>query len=156
MIRWSPLAVTVVNCSSVRLRLLSLRASPDLRHFCALSRFDRKQMSTLAVNRTQIAKRRSPRIALNAPVALAGHDRQKCAFTLTAKAMNLNLHGAAIQLSRELEVGSTVTVRNGRGTQAPARVVAQVSAVQGVFTYGIEFQSKPVKNFWGITFPQQA
>ena len=110
-------------------------------------------MNTLAVNRIQISKRRSQRIALNAPVGLAGQDRQKCAFTLTAKATNLNLHGAAVQLSHELEVGSIVIVRNRRGTQAPARVVAQVSALQGVFTYGVEFQNKPAKDFWGITFP---
>ncbi len=114
-------------------------------------------MSTLAVSRSQIAKRRSSRLALYAPIRLAGEDRQKCTFTMSAKATNLNRHGAAIQLNRELSVGSTVAVRNDRGTQASARVVTQVSAVQGLYTYGVEFlEEQTVKDFWGITFPSQA
>jgi len=76
---------------------------------------------------------------------------------MPARATNLNQHGAAIQLSRELSVGSTVVINNGRRAQAPARIVAQVSAVQGLFTYGVEFvEGEKVKDFWGITFPPQA
>jgi len=94
-------------------------------------------------------------MALNAPVGLSGEDRQKCAFTMTAKATNLNKHGAAIQLNRELMVGSTVVVRNKGGTQVSARVVAQLPTLQGVPTYAIEFaeHDDKVKTFWGITFP---
>jgi hypothetical protein len=94
-------------------------------------------------------------MALNTPVGLSGQDRQKCPFTMPAKATNLNRHGAAVQLNRDLLVGSTVVVRNARGTQISARVVAQLSALQGVRTYGIEFieQDDRAKNFWGITFP---
>jgi hypothetical protein len=105
--------------------------------------------------RNGVARRRSPRIALSTPVKLSGEDRQKCAFTLGAVATNLNRHGAAIQVERELAVGATVQVRNGRGIEASARVVAQVKAVQGMRTYGIEFleQSERLTNFWGITFP---
>src|SRR5258708_2517305 len=112
-------------------------------------------IATASVHRTQIAKRRSSRMALNAPVGLSGEDRQKCAFTMTAKATNLNKHGAAIQLNRELMVGSTVVVRNKGGTQVSARVVAQLPTLQGVSTYAIEFaeQDDKVKTFWGITFP---
>jgi hypothetical protein len=94
-------------------------------------------------------------MALTAPVGLSGEDRQKCPFTMPAKATNLNRHGAAIQLHRELQVGSTVVVRNKSGTEVSARVVAQLAAIQGVTTYGIEFLEKDdkAKNFWGITFP---
>jgi hypothetical protein len=94
-------------------------------------------------------------MALNAPVGLSGEDRQKCSFTMPARATNLNRHGAAIQLNRELSVGSTVIVRNKRGTEVPARVVSQLAVLQGVTTYGIEFLEKDDKanNFWGITFP---
>jgi hypothetical protein len=96
-------------------------------------------------------------MALNAPIWLAGQDREKCAFTMSARATNLNRHGAAIQINRELLVGSTVVVQNSRRTQASARVVAQVSALQGIYTYGVEFlQDDVVNNFWGITFPSQA
>src|SRR5229473_7529312 len=113
-------------------------------------------MANASVHRSQIAKRRSSRMALNAPVGLAGEDRQKCPFTMPAKATNLNKHGASIQLNRELLVGSTVVVRNKSGTQVSARVVAQLAALQGVPTYAIEFAAQDdddrVKAFWGITF----
>lgn len=111
------------------------------------------------VCRSPISKRRSPRIALNAPVGLSGEDRAKSAFSVTAKATNLNKHGAAILVGRELLVGTTVLVKNGRGTQISARIVAQVTAMQdGVQTYGIEFleQDKRANGFWGITFPANA
>ncbi len=94
-------------------------------------------------------------MALNAPVGLSGEDRQKCSFTMPAKATNLNRHGAAIQLNRELLVGSTVVVRNKSGTQVSARVVAQLAGLQGIPTYAIEFaeQDDRVETFWGISFP---
>jgi len=112
-------------------------------------------MATETVVRSQIAKRRSSRMALNAAIGLSGEDRHKCSFTVSARATSLNRHGAAIQIHRELSVGATVLVRNKRGIQAPARVVAQVNAIDGVRTYGIEFvqQDELVKSFWGITFP---
>jgi hypothetical protein len=112
-------------------------------------------VAAAAVNRIQVAKRRSSRIALNAPIRLAGEDREKRAFTMPARATNLNKHGAAIQLNRELLVGSTVVVQNSRRTQASARVVAQVSAApQGVYVYGVEFlEDDAVTGFWGISFP---
>jgi hypothetical protein len=94
-------------------------------------------------------------MALQAPIGLSGEDRQKCSFTMPAKATNLNKHGAAIQLNRELMVGSTVVVRNKSGGQVAARVVAQLGASQGVPTYAIEFaeQDHSVQTFWGISFP---
>ncbi len=114
-------------------------------------------MTTGAVNRLQLLKRRSSRIALNARVALSGQDRQKCTFTMSAIATGLNRHGAAVQVTRELLVGSTVVLRNRRHTQAFARVVKQVNGVQGVFTYGMEFkEDDAVKDFWGITFPSSS
>ena len=111
--------------------------------------------STVAVNRLQL-KRRSARLPLKAPVRLAGQDHQKGAFTLLpARATGLNRHGAAIQVGRELLVGSILSVRHGRGgTEAPARVVAQVRSGQGIYTYGVEFlESDATKDFWGIAFP---
>jgi hypothetical protein len=50
-------------------------------------------------------------------------------------------------------IGTTVLVRNKGGTQISARIVAQISAVQGgLHNYGIEFvEEDAVKfnNFWG-------
>jgi hypothetical protein len=95
---------------------------------------------------------------LNAPVALSGEDRLKCSFTMPARATNLNRHGAAVQLSRDLVVGSVVLVRNKRGMQVSARVVAQLTATKGVSSYGIEFaeNDENAANFWGISFPSNA
>ena len=111
-------------------------------------------MPTLAT-RAQIAKRRSTRIALNTAVGLSGLDTQKCPFTMPAKATNLNRYGAAVHLPRQLLVGSTVMVRNARGTELSARVVAELARSQGVSIYGIEFVEKDdtSTSFWGITFP---
>ena len=108
--------------------------------------------------RTAVSKRRSNRMALHAAVGVSGEDRQKAAFTITAKATNLNRHGAAVQLNRELMVGAVVTVKNQRGAQVSARIVAQLMALQGVSTYAIEFvdQDDSAKNFWGISFPSNA
>jgi hypothetical protein len=109
----------------------------------------------LATPRAGILKRRSSRIAVNTSIALSGHDRHKCAFTMPATATNLNRHGASIYLPRDLSVGSTITVRNARGAQVAARVVSQLTVSQGISAYAIEFveQNDAVNNFWGITFP---
>lgn len=109
----------------------------------------------VTVSRSQIAKRRSRRMFLNASVALSGEDRLKCSFTMPARATHLNRHGASVHLSRDLVIGSVIVVRNKRSTQVSARIVAQVSATEGVSTYGIEFieQDEKANKFWGITFP---
>jgi hypothetical protein len=115
--------------------------------------------SNLAPNatptRSQLGKRRSNRMALHASVGLSGEDRQKCAFTMPAKATKLNRHGAAVQLRRELLVGSFVTVDNKHGAALSARVVSQLAALEGVSTYAIEFveQDERAEKFWGIIFP---
>lgn len=115
-------------------------------------------MDTITTNRAQIAKRRSTRIALNTSVGLSGLDTQRNPFTMPAKATNLNRYGAAVHLPRQLLVGSTVTVRNARGTQISARVVAQLAVSQGLSAYGIEFVERDdtTNSFWGITFPTLA
>ena len=72
---------------------------------------------TAALVRNGIIKRRSTRMGLNASIALTGHDRHKTSFNISAKAINLNMHGAAVQLHRELSVGSTINLQNKRGIQ---------------------------------------
>jgi hypothetical protein len=97
-------------------------------------------------------------MALHASVELSGEDRQKCPFTMPAKATKLNRHGAAVQLSRELLVGSFVTVNNKHGAALSSRIVAQLAALEGVPTYAIEFveQGERAETFWGIIFPPAA
>jgi hypothetical protein len=67
-------------------------------------------VKTRSVNGIQVLKRRSNRMALKAGLTMSGQDHTKCAFTLPAKATKLNRHGAAIQLNRELLIGSTVVL----------------------------------------------
>lgn len=111
-----------------------------------------------ALNRLQASKRRSSRMALNASVGMTGEDKLKVSFTMPAKATNLNRHGAAVQLSRDLPVGTVVTLKNQRGTQVSARIVSVIAAKQGVSTYGVEFVDKDDNStqFWGISFPTNA
>lgn len=112
-------------------------------------------MSTDAVTRGLASRRRSPRIGLLSPVHVSSRDPQQT-FSQKAKATSLNLHGAAIQLNRQLMIGSVITVRNGAGVDAPARIVAQVGMAKGEFIYGVEFiQGKAKADFWGISFPSQ-
>jgi hypothetical protein len=113
------------------------------------------RIAALNVPLNPASKRRSTRMALSAPVGLSGQDLQTGSFTISAKAVSLNKHGAAVQINRELPIGSTIIVRNQRGAQLTARVVNQVRAIGGVRTFGIEFleQDEHSKQFWGISFP---
>ena len=103
-------------------------------------------------------QRRSKRMGLSASVGLSGEDRLKCSFTMPARATNLNKHGAAVQLTRDLPVGSVVQLRNKNGSQVSARIVVLLKASPGVSTYAIEFveQDGSATNFWGISFPSNA
>lgn len=140
--------VTTVHCDKSWPALMSFH--PMHKHHSSA-----RITATVPIVRNTASKRRSNRMALNAAVALSGHDRHKAAFRITTKATNLNKHGAAVQLDRELPVGSTVVLRNKLGSEVSARVVAQISAVEGLRTYGVEFVDldERAKQFWGISFP---
>lgn len=115
-------------------------------------------LNAAAMGRSQANKRRSNRMTLHATVGLSGEDRKKCAFSAPARCTNLNKHGAAVELSRELQLGSVVMLKNKSGTQITARVVAQLRAFEGVSTYGVEFvdNDERAQSFWGISFPSNA
>lgn len=110
------------------------------------------------LNRNQAGRRSSNRMSLNATVGLTGEDRQKASFTVPVRATGLNKHGAAVQVSRELQLGSVVVLKHPSGAQVSARVVALLTVAQGISTYGVEFveHDESVKTFWGITFPSNA
>src|SRR6202041_3736069 len=88
-------------------------------------------------------------------IALSGEDCLKCSFPLPARATNLNQHGAAVQLTRDLAAGSVVQLRNKNGSQVSARIVSQLKASRGCSTSAIAFveQDGGGTNFWGISFP---
>ncbi len=132
-----------------------LRNSMSLKHSHHHPKPHHSNIGAAALTRSQVSKRRSSRMSLNASVGLSGEDRLKVTFTMSAKATNLNRHGAAVQLSRDLPVGSVVTLKNQRGEQVTARIVSVIAVVQGVSTYGVEFVDKEndARQFWGISFP---
>jgi hypothetical protein len=78
------------------------------------------RLESRSIDRNVLAKRRSSRVALKMPIGLAGEDYLKSPFTMPARATNLNRHGATIQLTRKLSVGSIVLVRNSRGVSLGA------------------------------------
>jgi len=130
----------------------------SLKHTEHRHKTNHTHVAAAALNRMQASKRRSSRMALNAPVGLSGEDRLKVTFTMSAKATNLNRHGAAVQLPRELHVGTLVKLKNQRGHEVNARIVSQINAIQGVSTYGIEFvdHDEKAQQFWGISFPKNS
>ena len=132
---------------------MSLKHSEHHRH-----KTHHTHVAAASLNRTAVSKRRSSRMALNASVGLSGEDRLKVTFTMPAKATNLNRHGAIVQLSRDLQVGTVVTLKNQRGAEVSARIVSVIAAVQGVSTYGVEFveHDDKAQQFWGISFPKNA
>ena len=146
----SPITITLVRCC-LENALLVFQKRNNLRS-------QKGQMIIPVSGRSPALKRRSARIPLNSSVSVSGEDRSKASFTIGAKATNLNKHGGAIQVARELLVGTTVLVRNKRGKQISARVVSQINAEQGPLRYGIEFVEEDTRaaNFWGITFPSNA
>jgi len=114
-------------------------------------------MAAPAVARTQLLRRRSTRITVCTPIGVSGEDYVQGSFSVSAKAINVSNHGAAVQLNRQLFIGTIVLVRNKRGTQISARIVSEIKAIQGgQHTYGIEFAQGDTNNFWGITFPATA
>ena len=149
--------MTDVLCGGRSPDLLFLN-SMSLKHSHHHTKPQHSHVAAAALNRSQASKRRSSRMSLNASVGLSGQDRLKVTFTMPAKATSLNRHGAAVQLSRDLQVGTVVTLKNQRGAEVSARIVSVIAAVQGTSTYGIEFvdHDEKAQQFWGISFPKNA
>jgi len=98
-------------------------------------------------------KRRTTRVALQQAVGISGQDHNGQEFTVGGKATNLNLHGGAIMVPRQVNVGATLTVRNIQKLEAAVKVVSQIRAVAGMHSYGVQFLND-ADGFWGIHFPQ--
>ena len=84
--------------------------------------------------------------------------RAHCAgrsFGSFGKGTSLNRNAAAVHLNRDLQIGSTLVVRNRRGHRTSVRVIVQLIAGNGVYTYGMEFldQANEVQDFWASAFP---
>jgi PilZ domain len=116
-------------------------------------------------------KRRSQRVKLSIPLRIHGIDGAGKPYQCDARTVDLNRHGARIQISRLLAGGETIRVFNAvNRREADFRVAGPVSPQTkdgGVFGvvgpisedpakrqgYGIESLDHNL-NFWGITFPR--
>lgn len=99
-------------------------------------------------------QRRSRRISVPVAVVLRGADSAEAGFSVSARATNLNLHGAVVMASKKLELGQNISIRNPGGAEVAARVVCELRYHRGEHTYGVELiSSAPILGFWGVQFP---
>ncbi len=118
-----------------------------------------------------VERRRSQRVKLSIPLRIHAVDEAGRAFQCDARTVDLNRHGARIQIPRLLGAGQIIHVLNvANRREADFRVVGAVlplSQEGGVFGvvgpvsedpakhrgYGVECLDTAL-NFWGITFPR--
>ena len=96
--------------------------------------------------------RRSSRIAKQVAILLIGSDFEGRVFSEKTKTVVLSRHGAGIvseyKLSAEQELIIRVVETN---KEAEVRVVGQLAALSGVYTYGVAFLD-PNIDLWGLDF----
>ncbi len=118
-------------------------------------------------------KRRSQRVKLSIPLRIYAIDEAGRPFQCDARTVDLNRHGARIEIPRLLAAGQIIRVLNvANRREADFRVAGPVSPMTqegGVFGvvgpvseevakrrgYGVECLDTNL-NFWGITFPRLA
>lgn len=105
--------------------------------------------STMTDNSPELQRRRSERIAVALAVQVSGIDAEGRPFFEETQTNVVSRHGGAILIRRELEPGQDVTLRNGLGMVADARVVGKVSPAGDV--YGVALLD-PTMDFWGVDF----
>jgi hypothetical protein len=97
--------------------------------------------------------RRSGRIAKQVAVLLIGSDTEGRIFSEETKTVVLSRHGAGVISRYKLAAEDEVIVRLiETGKEAEARIVGQIGANAGVYTYGVAFVDGSL-NFWNIDFP---
>ena len=88
------------------------------------------------------------------PLRISGVDEEGKPFEVTARTINLNLHGASIQGALPLKTGQTIRVTNQvSGAEDEFRVVGPISPpLDRVGEWGIECLHID-KNIWASIFP---
>lgn len=97
--------------------------------------------------------RRSGRIPKEIPIVLIGTDLDGKIFSEPAKTVLLSLHGAGIVSKHKLSPEQELVLRwIERNKEVDIRVVGQIGADSGRYTYGVAFPDS-VENFWEMDFP---
>ena len=119
-------------------------------------------MSTTATNTTPpdrsrpSFRRRSQRIPLAMPVEVSGRDGNEESFTFATTATNLNRNGATLHVNRDLPIDTVIVLKNSRGARTSARIVARVSIVQDLCSYGVEFLGGMARSIFGALVSHHA
>jgi hypothetical protein len=96
--------------------------------------------------------RRSGRIPKEIPILLIGSDLGGKIFSEPTKTVLLSLHGAGIISKHKLSPEQEMVLRwPERNKEAEIRVVGQIGADSGYYTYGVAFFDTVV-NFWEMEF----
>jgi len=97
--------------------------------------------------------RRSGRIAKEIAILLVGSDVEGKVFSEQTKTVLLSRHGAGIVSQYPLSAEQELILRRmDTDKEAEVRVVGQLGAHEGGYTYGVAFLD-PEVDFWGIEFP---
>lgn len=97
--------------------------------------------------------RRSGRIPKEIPILLIGTDLDGKIFSEPTKTVMLSLYGAGIVSKHKLSPEQELVLRwPERNKEAEIRVVGQIGADSGRYTYGVAFPDS-VQNFWEVEFP---
>lgn len=99
-------------------------------------------------------QRRSERLWLTVPVHVEGADSAGRDFKCEARVINLNRHGARIQVRRQLAQSQPIRLKSPEGQHQADFQVVSIFAAAGSpdVEYGAECLSK-TQNFWQIEFP---
>ncbi len=97
--------------------------------------------------------RRSSRIPKEISILLVGSDMEGKVFSENTKTVLLSRHGAGIVSQHKLSPEQELILRRlDTNKETEVRVVGQIGAESGIYTYGVAFLDS-TNNFWGIKFP---
>jgi len=103
----------------------------------------------------EFGTRRSCRVALSLPIRVFGTDYRGQDFTEETRTLIVNLHGAKIQMARQLLPDAEIRlVSHATGRDGVFRVVSKLQGSGLRFTYwGVE-NLTPQENIWGVDIPE--
>lgn len=102
---------------------------------------------------TNLKRRRSPRIAEERAIEVAGTSVEGIEFLAPSHTILLSRYGAKIQCGQALALEQEITIYHPEtGEDCLAKVVGLYDRLSGGFAYGIEFID-PDRDFWNFAFP---
>ena len=98
-------------------------------------------------------RRRSPRVAEERPIEVAGTNVDGIDFLAPSHTILLSRYGAKIRCEQALGIEQEITIYHPEtGEDCLAKVVGLYDRLSGGYSYGIEFLD-PDRDFWNFAFP---